>query len=285
MLSSESIPCIATLEEAQERTLRSCEWSPDASMIASASFDGSVAVWETQNETKRTWDQVATLEGHDNEVKSVSWSSDGNFLGTCGRDKKIWIWEKLDGGEFDCVTILEGHTQDVKFIKFHPTELILFSASYDDTIRIWKEDNDDWYCVDTLSGHASTVWGLTLNERGNRVLSSSDDCSIMLWESEDDRGLEKFRCIGSAKEVHEFAIYSVDWSHHSGYIACGSGDNEVSIHAVGNGMDKSLLSCECKAIAHESDVNCVRWNPKAEFSDLLATAGDDGLVKIWKFTV
>ena len=92
-----SVFYVTVLEDAQTRTLRSCEWSPDDSMIASASFDGTVVIWECQNSSGNKWDQMASLEGHDNEVKSVSWSANGNWLATCGRDKKIWIWEKLRG--------------------------------------------------------------------------------------------------------------------------------------------------------------------------------------------
>ena len=35
--------------------------------------------------------------------------------------------------------------------------------------------------------------------------------------------------------------------------------------------------------AHDvSDVNSVVWCPREGFEDLFATAGDDGLVKVWK---
>lgn len=95
------VNCISTLEDAQCRTLRSCEWSPDDRMIASASFDGTVVIWETRDTSMRKWEQIASLEGHDNEVKSVSWSANGNWLATCGRDKKIWIWERLQGEVFN----------------------------------------------------------------------------------------------------------------------------------------------------------------------------------------
>lgn len=149
---AKNIVCISTLEEAQSRTIRSCEWSPDSRLIASASFDGIVIVWEAQNHSKINWDQVASLEGHDNEVKSVSWNYDGTLIATCGRDKKIWIWEKLEAGEYECISVLEGHTQDIKYIKFHHRMNVLFSCCYDDTIKVWLEDSDDWYCSQTLIG-------------------------------------------------------------------------------------------------------------------------------------
>ena len=64
--------CVATLEDAQTRTLRSCEWSPDGRMLACASFDSTVVVWEASSSNLSRWEQVATLEGHENEVKSVA---------------------------------------------------------------------------------------------------------------------------------------------------------------------------------------------------------------------
>jgi WD40 repeat protein len=46
---------------------------------------------------------------------------------------------------------------------------VLASCSYDDTVRIWQEDNDDWYCAATLTGHTSTVWGIAFDPTGDRL--------------------------------------------------------------------------------------------------------------------
>lgn len=40
------------------------------------------------------------------------------------------------------------------------------------------------------------------------------------------------------------------------------------------------LSCSVDQ-AHDSDVNCVRWHPVDH--TLLASAGDDGLIKLWRY--
>ena len=79
------IVCISTLEGDQNRTIRSCEWSPCGNMIACASFDSTVVIWEAENTNKKSWELVASLEGHENEVKCVAWNSDGRLLATCGR--------------------------------------------------------------------------------------------------------------------------------------------------------------------------------------------------------
>ena len=65
--------------------------------------------------------------------------------------------------------MLQEHSQDVKMVVWHPHEEIVASASYDDTIKIWKDDDDDWYCADTLLGHSSTVWGIDFNEKGDKL--------------------------------------------------------------------------------------------------------------------
>lgn len=42
--------------------------------------------------------------------------------------------------------------QDVKCIAWHPSGEVLASASYDDTIRLWVNDGDEWSCAQTLGG-------------------------------------------------------------------------------------------------------------------------------------
>ena len=70
----------------------------------------------------------------------------------------------------------------MKFVKWKPNSQILFSCSYDDTIRAWEQEDDDWICVQTLKGHQSTVWALDFTPDGNFMLSVSDDNSIKLWD-------------------------------------------------------------------------------------------------------
>ena len=53
--------CVATLEDAQSRTIRCCEWSKNDLAIACASFDGTVAIWEAQNESRTSWEMVILL--------------------------------------------------------------------------------------------------------------------------------------------------------------------------------------------------------------------------------
>ena len=317
----DSIHCISTLEDAQTRTVRCCEWSPNGKMIACASFDGTVVVWETRDASLMHWDQVASLDGHENEVKSVAWSPVGFWVATCGRDKKVWIWEQERGSEFECVSMLDGHTQDVKFITWHPTEAILLSCGYDDTIKIWKEDDEEFFCSETLDGHADTVWGMTMNKEseGKQMISSCADGCLKLWECDGAHGQGQWRCIHTLAEVHRFPVYSVHWGSH--YIASGGGDNDIALLRIVNheeaegGSKLEVVEGGRVKQAHSGDVNCVRFGPVVTVGDgggergrdidggmeletafrvtqtgapalpchrVLASCGDDGAVRLWR---
>jgi WD40 repeat protein len=307
----------STLDGIHERTIRCVAFCPLSSscVLAAASFDGTVTIWEHNHQKPSdAWECTTQLEGHENEVKFVCWNGTGSLLASCGRDKTVWLWETfLDGtvggtteNEFECVAVLNGHEGDVKCVQFAPShgiwgdgDEIALSASYDDTIKVWAEDDGDWYCACSIQDvHRDTIWSLAVAPGGGRLVSGSADGSLAILKSyTPTERKEKFpdlgdganglwKCVGVLEGAHSSTVYCVAYAPARaghGRIASSGGDNRIQIYreVSGSTSDQPLFTVDVAVDTTHGDVNCVCWHPRD--GSILCSAGDDGTVRIWRF--
>ena len=86
------------------------------------------------------------------------------------------MWDvDYDDEEYMCASMLNSHLQDVKRVAWHHEKNILACASYDNTVRIHKENSDDWVCMATLSSHTSSAWDRREEAEGDRIACCSED--------------------------------------------------------------------------------------------------------------
>ncbi|KAK2032166.1 WD repeat domain-containing protein [Colletotrichum zoysiae] len=232
----------------------------------------------------KDWEFTLVLEGHDSEIKGVSFAPSGAYLATCSRDQTVWVWEDVGAtegdDEWETVAVLNEHNGDMKGVAWCPdvpgrnsrrrySADVLASASYDNTIRIWREDGDgEWVCVAVLEGHDATVWGVQWEQKPRddggfpRLLSYSADQTIRIWslqaedEDEDDgpgaafrgglggipntmrRSLrEDWACTAVLPKVHTRDIYSATWSATSGMVASTGSDSVIAVYREDKGAD------------------------------------------------
>ncbi|POS70892.1 cytosolic iron-sulfur protein assembly protein 1 [Diaporthe helianthi] len=224
------------------------------------------------------WEFSLVLEGHDSEVKSVSFSPSAQYLATCSRDKTVWIWEDVGANEADdeweTVAVLNEHEGDVKSVAWCPDVPgrtakgkygadVLASSSYDNTVRIWREDGDgEWVCVAVLEGHDGTVWGVQweaspVRKAFPRLMTFSADKTIRIWTLDEDdqdeesgdgrnplfrpglggipntmrRSLrEDWKCTSILPSVHKRDVYSAAWSPVSGLVASTGSDGIIAVY-------------------------------------------------------
>ncbi len=93
------------------------------------------------------------------------------------------------------------------FLMFSCTFLLqlLASASYDNKVCIYKEEDDDWECRATLEGHESTVWSLTFDPEGQRLASCSADRTVKIWKESTPGDGESVRI--SKQFLHTVLLY------------------------------------------------------------------------------
>ena len=124
------------------RFITAMRFSPDGTRLASASHEGKVALWNTED-----WTVEKEFEIPGTAFYSVDFSGDGALI-AAGADRSIHVW-RTDSSEM--VATLEGHGNWVTDIEFAPDGKTLASVSWDHTVKLWNQSS--WLETRTLRSH------------------------------------------------------------------------------------------------------------------------------------
>ncbi|XP_063968015.1 notchless protein homolog 1-like isoform X1 [Lytechinus pictus] len=105
-------------------------FSPDTRLVASASFDKSIKLWNGH-----TGKFITTLRGHVSKVYQVSWSSDSRLLCSGSSDSTLKVWDvasKAIKGD------LPGHADEVYAVDWSPDGQRVASGGKDKVLKIWR---------------------------------------------------------------------------------------------------------------------------------------------------
>ena len=110
--------------------VRSVAFSPRGDLIASASDDKTIKLWDAV-----TGRLIKTLSGHLHFVRSVAFSPDGRLIASGSVDKTIKLWNVASGQE---VATLTGHKDTISGVAFSPDGRYVASSAVNDTdTRLW----------------------------------------------------------------------------------------------------------------------------------------------------
>jgi ribosome assembly protein 4 len=114
-----------------QQLINDVKFSPDTRLIASASFDKSVKVWDGNNGKF-----VTSLRGHVNAVYQVAWSADSRLLVSGSADSTLKVWDmSVKKIMFD----LPGHADQVFAVDWSPDGQKVASGGKDKVLKIWRQ--------------------------------------------------------------------------------------------------------------------------------------------------
>ena len=226
-------------------------FSPDGAWLSCASGDGTIKIWDVAKGS-----EVHRCMGHKRTATSVAFSPDGQRMASGGDDGtvKLWAGWRIQGG-------FPGYYSDVLSIAFTSDgNRVVIGTGQGVEMRDVFEGSVLW----RSAGHSNEVTTVAVSPDDRHVISGSADKTMKLWDLRTGNELATFR-------GHTAGIQSVAFSSDGRFVASGSRDHSVRLWNATTGTEIATFR------DHENVVNGVRFFPDGR----LASASDDGTIKIW----
>jgi WD40 repeat protein len=235
--------------------VRSIAFSPDGEVLASASSDRTIKLWDHE-----TGDCLRTYTGHQSSVYSIAFSSAGDLIVSGSGDRTVKLW---DCHSSTCIKTLYGQTNEVCSVAVSSDNQTIACVSLDQTMRLWNYHHGQ--CLKTWYGH--TDWALPVAFSSNQRLlaSGSNDKTVQLWDWHTGTCLQTL-------QGHTDFVYSVAFSPNGQMLASGSTDSSVRLWNVQMGECFQVLQ------GHTDWIDVVAFHPT---ENILASGSADCTVKLW----
>jgi WD40 repeat protein len=259
-------------------------FSPDGKRLASAGADNTVKVWDAV-----TGQEIRSFIRHSTAVRSVCFSPDGKRLASgaggpvmIGELKEVKVWDAATGQEF---FILKEHAGEITSICFSPDGKRMASAGglFDQTVIVWDTaTGEKVHSLRVENGGIRTVDSVAFSPDGKRLASATGGsfmdakCEVTVWDAAAGRTLLTLE--DDSPNRYGAVSFSPDGTRLvSGHSNASGRDNDGIVKLWDSTTGKLLLTLN----AHRSPIRSVCFSPDGK---RVASAGDDGSVKVWDLT-
>ena len=237
-------------------------FSPDGKIIASASFDKTIKLWQVSNGKLLT-----TLQGHQERLWSLRFSPDGKTLASSSFDSSVKLWNVADGTVKKTLT---AHKKtEVRSVDFSSDGKLLASSDSRGWIKLWNAK--DGTLIKSIPAHRTKkgrFWWVTaikFNHDGKILASTSTDDTVKLWKVENGSLLKTFK-------GHKGNVRTVDFHPNDLSLASGGADGTVKLWDIKTGEEMQTLR------SHRNPVWTVEFTPDGK---QLISSSSDSTIKLW----
>lgn len=188
-------------------------------LLATGGGDNKIKLWGLNSSPF----MKAELVGHSGDVVACTFRPGSDVVVSGSEDRHVRLW---DINSQDCLQTLIGHTAEVCSATYNQEGSMLATGSSDKTVRLWDARQKN-RCIQTLAGHTASVYSCAFRKGGQYELlaSASQDGSVVLWDP------RTWKCCQVLRH-HHGEVVGLAWHPSGQYMATGSADMTVNLHAI-----------------------------------------------------
>ncbi|XP_010628110.1 WD repeat-containing protein 17 isoform X6 [Fukomys damarensis] len=243
-------------------TIFDCKFKPDdPNLLATASFDGTIKVWDINTLTA-----VYTSPGNEGVIYSLSWAPGSlNCIAGATSRNGAFIWD-----------IQRGKVVQ-RFSEHGKSGIFCIAWSHKDSKRIAACSGDGFCIIRTVDGrvlhkykHPAGVFGCDWSQNNKDMIATGcEDKNVRVYyvATSSDQPLKVF-------SGHTAKVFHVKWSPlREGILCSGSDDGSVRI------WDYTQDACINVLSGHTAPVRGLMWNTEIPY--LLISGSWDYTIKAW----